>query len=545
MSSRVSAAISGALIADAFALGTHRSYNLDVIRESCHGVIPKDLRSAVAGMRTRNESSGSIAGFQTECGDELLHTLNTLAFRGFRFDKFADNWRTWAEAYAGHLSMGTREAMQNLANGVPAKDSGSHFIDLMGAIRAPALLLFAEQIDDNGLALASRELQLVSHENPMALQAGEFLVRAALKLLRGMMRPKTLAKRREAMASALHAAADSAGSQFHAVIDDAVSEAQSRDNAIAFSCRDSEDCKELDPLQAVQVNVDVLGRLTASGDQLGQEVQGGKTSYIVPAIIWFVIAYDSFPDAVQANYLLGGESAVRAIFIGLLLVARDGQRAIPETWKEQLVARPDMEIKVPAFVMPFYLCKIPGGCHVGDGWMGERTMHHVTTAAAVLPMERRGDFYVYRIFVRIDAVVLLHRQAKPSDWDDNEDGIWEPPDADLKSGQVTCLARYFQFTSSSGRHAPFGLWPSEALCQLTREAPIAHESFDVLLPERLKDLIGGVVIGSRGRMVKLPSLSVNRKAKAPDWHKLCEHIGTLRLPEGKWVVGDSPGATSF
>ena len=172
--------------------------------------------------------------------------------------------------------------------------------------------------------------------------------------------------------------------------------------------------------------------------------------------------------------------------------------------------------------------------------MGQRHMHHMTIVASVVALEPRGDFHMYRIFVSINATELLSklllRKTKPHDWVDSEDGPWEPPGDAAESGHVSCLARYFQFTTSTGRHAPFSLWPSQALCHLTQGAPVAYESFDVLLPERMKGLIGGVVIGSGGGIVKLPSLSVNQNAKAPEWHELCDHFGTVRLPEGKWTL---------
>jgi hypothetical protein len=383
-------------------------------------------------------------------------------------------------------------------------------------------------------------LQAVSHENPMALQAGEFLLRAALKLLRGQLRPRTPEKRRAAVVHALHAAADFAGSQFHAVIDDAASEAQSRDNRKRLlPMSDDGSGGPASAFRLVREDMEVIGRLTASGDQMGQEVQGGKTSFILPAIIWLVLAYDTFSDAVVASFLLGGESVVRSMFVGMLLAARDGPGSVPQEWIDQLTAQPDIRVRVPTFVMPFYLCKIPGACHVGEGWTGERSMHHVKTTAVVLHRQPRGEYFHYRIFVKIDAAELLQAHVKPSDWDDQEDGQWEPPNDSIESGQVECLARYFQFTSSSGRHAPFGIWPARALCRLTRAAPVAYESFDLVLPERLRELIGGVVIGSKGHLVKLPALAVNRNAKAPTWEKQCEHIGTLRLPEGKWSTEDS------
>lgn len=76
------------------------------------------------------------------------------------------------------------------------------------------------------------------------------------------------------------------------------------------------------------------------------------------------------------------------------------------------------------------------------------------------------------------------------------------------------------------------------MCQLTRDDPVAHDSFDVVLPERLTRLIGGVIIGSAWRDVKLPSLLVEAEADAPPWGDLCDHVGLVSVPEGRWHLSE-------
>merc|ERR1712176_514393 len=128
--------------------------------------------------------------------------------------------------------------------------------------------------------------------------------------------------------------------------------------------------------------------------------------------------------------------------------------------------------------------------------------------AAVVPQVPLGRMLKYRMYVRIDASKLFQGSAahvKPIDWDDKEDGEWELSLDESHGKSINCLARYFQFTTSSGKHEPFGLWPANAMCKLTPDKPIAHDSFDLALPEALTQVIGGAVLGGRvEKDVRLP-----------------------------------------
>merc|ERR1712232_1321999 len=143
----------------------------------------------------------------------------------------------------------------------------------------------------------------------------------------------------------------------------------------------------------------------------------------------------------------------------------------------------------------------------------------------------------YRIYVSIDASALfLQAQsfAEPSDWNVDEDGEWDPP-----ASSIHCVARYYQFTTKTGKHVTLGLWPANALCALNRENSVARDSFDVSLPEPLAQVIGGAMLGSQDRDVRLPRLSVEPDGKAPDWWRDCEHVGLVTLPDGEWDLGET------
>lgn len=520
---RIKVTLLGALVADSCSLRSNGIHDPGAILASFGSAESNELLTQV-----KTNPEGLCQSFfgmdkeQSEHGHELRNALRLVSSRGFEFGAFADAWQSWAEAFNGTQGPGIREALENLVSGVNAEASGSHYIDLEGAVRVPALLLLAEEVKEEDLALASREMQLVSHENPKALQAGEFLLRAALHLLLNPQQLCSAAERRKALVAALHAAASKSGQQFHGVIDEALSEAQSRDALIAAA---GDKAKEV--IARLHSDVAVIGRMTASGETPGQEVQGGKTSYIVPAIIWFAVGYKTFQEAVLANTIFGGESAVRAIFVGLLLAARDSAGSIPKSWQGGLGEQVPLKNNLRAFMPPLRLCKVPGICQRNL----ERQMRGVTTSATIVRLELE-PVPKYRMYVRLDAtdwVKSLSRAKKPSDWNEDEDGAWEMPEA-----RLACQARYFQFTTQSGRHAPFGLWPRNAMCVLTLESPVAYDSFDIVIPEPITYVIGGVILS--GRDAKLPRVVVDTQTKTPDWSDHCNHVGLVKLPDGDWDV---------
>ncbi|CAE7388909.1 unnamed protein product [Symbiodinium microadriaticum] len=153
---------------------------------------------------------------------------------------------------------------------------------------------------------------------------------------------------------------------------------------------------------------------------------------------------------------------------------------------------------------------------------------------AVLPQEQCGaGRHCYRIFMRFDGSGLLEKagpKEAPFDWDEEEDGPWTPDEVG-----ANCVARYFQFITESGRHAPFGLWPADSMCKFEPEVPVWHDSFEVSAPEPLSGLIGGAVLhaGAQRFDVKIPSLSM-LEPQRPDWAKHCTHVGRVKLPQGEW-----------
>ncbi|CAE7753550.1 unnamed protein product [Symbiodinium pilosum] len=287
-------------------------------------------------------------------------------------------------------------------------------------------------------------------------------------------------------------------------------------------------------LAEIHSDAQVLGRLTASGESPGDEVQSAKTSFVLPAILWYVLAYDSLPEALAASAELGGSgSSARALFVGLLMAARDG---LPEEL-EGHAPPPHLPLSFRPVLLSgaaLKLCRHPGHCQSQS-----RDLNGVETEAAVLPQDQCGEGrHCYRIFMRFDGSRLLGKaqpKEAPDDWDEEEDGPWRPEELG-----ASCVARYFQFITESGRHAPFGLWPADSMCKFLPELPVWHDSFEVSTPEPLSGLIGGAVLraGTHRVDIKIPSLSM-REPKRPDWAKQCTHVGRVKLPQGEWSFGTS------
>jgi ADP-ribosylglycohydrolase len=76
-------------------------------------------------------------------------------------------------------------------------------------------------------------------------------------------------------------------------------------------------------------------------EELGAACDLAKALPSALAILWR--HGDDFETALVQNVAAGGDSAARGMFIGTLLGAAQGRRAIPARWIESLQARPRVE----------------------------------------------------------------------------------------------------------------------------------------------------------------------------------------------------------
>lgn len=498
---RVGAALQGALVGDAVALCTQGVYDLELIRSAFGSLSPRDLKLSCPGAFAER-----AVRTQSHFGDELVHALDVVARRGFNFESFARDWHAWAEVDTGPKTLPVVEALRNLQNNVPRHASGSHADDLVGASRSPALLLLSDRVHSKDLGLAAQEIQLVSHGNPKSLLVGAFLIRVCLRLLDDEV-TVDVASRRQRTIAALRASAVDVTPSLLGHVDDAVSELQARE---AFAMSGAQP----DAFERARDDVQIIQRILAGAR--AEVVQGAEAQFAVAAVMWLLVAYTSFDDAAEANLLLGGETCARGLFVGLVIAARDGVGL--HGWHRQ-----PPPYSAPAFVAPLQLCSPPTFC--GGSTSSEHTMYGVTVAVAVTQLSPRN---LYRIFLRSNATKAFDL-VRPRDWDDDEDGDWLP----VQSQSVRWVARYLQFTTAEGWHVPLGRWPVTSMHAFTPESPVVHESLDVELPEALVELIGGMVVSS-DVVVYVPRVAVSRQPQEPTWAPLCDHLGHVTLPSGRW-----------
>ncbi|CAL1151596.1 unnamed protein product [Cladocopium goreaui] len=190
--------------------------------------------------------------------------------------------------------------------------------------------------------MASQEMQRVTHENPKVLQAGEFFLRAALHLLRTPSIACTrdgVAARRAAMLAALREAAR-CGEHFSGLVDEVLAEVRSRASVLS-------------------VTGESLGTLAAMHSD--HEVQSEKTSFAIPGILWFVLAYDTLPEALAASSALGGAAAPRGLIVALLLACRDG---VGDLFADTRIQRLPLSFKPLLGAPVLRLCSKPGASEV-------------------------------------------------------------------------------------------------------------------------------------------------------------------------------------
>jgi ADP-ribosylglycohydrolase len=288
MDEKATAAVWGALVADALSLGSHWVYNTHVIDKK-FGRPDRYLDPLTSYHK------GKKAGDFTHYGDQTLLLLESLARDGgFEAGHFESRWQQFFTSYDGYFDKATKATLDNLSNGVHFPQCGSDSDDLGGAARI-APLVCAYATDLGRLVAASRDQTALSHNNPLVVHSAEFFARTAVKCLQG-------SKPSEALLSALE---ESAGKS-------ALTEW----------------------VDAGRASVATETR-AAIGD-FGQMCEVGAA---FPATIHLIFKYEhDFKDALVENVMAGGDSAARGLLAGMVLGAYHGLHAIPRQWLDGLTA---------------------------------------------------------------------------------------------------------------------------------------------------------------------------------------------------------------
>jgi ADP-ribosylglycohydrolase len=286
MSENLRAAVLGSLIGDALALGVHWDYDPMHI-EQVHGRVNTFLDPAPGSYH-----SGKSAGDFTHYGDQTLVLLESVAQEGgFDLQAFNQSWRGLFDNYKGYVDNATRQTLKNLANGSGPHDCGSPSDDLAGAARiAPLFTVLAASPEE--LTGAARAQTAMTHNDPIVLDTAGFLCRLALMVSRG-------------------------GSPANAILEALEPYEGKRIEELVREGLATRDMKTTTALTRLGLNCHINSAL--------------------PGVVHVISKYpDDLPTCLVECVMAGGDSAARAMTVGMVMGAALGMEAIPQVWLDGL-----------------------------------------------------------------------------------------------------------------------------------------------------------------------------------------------------------------
>lgn len=288
------AAVLASLAGDCLALGPHWIYDAEALAARFGRV-----QGPTAPGPDSHHKNRSLGQF-THYGDQTMVLLRSTAARGgFDLADFFDRWRGLFARYDGYLDGATRKTLARMDFGEGPETSGSPSLDLAGAARI-APLVFVLRQDLPGLVAAARAQTRMTHNTPLVTDAAEFFARAAHAALHGADPAAAMDEAAKAEYSSLPA----------------------RDwlaQGLEFAARDS----------------------VAAVAHFGQSchVEGAFR-----AVVQLVARrQDDLRAALTDCVMAGGDSAARALLVGLVLGAAHGPDALPVEWLAAMRAAPEAE----------------------------------------------------------------------------------------------------------------------------------------------------------------------------------------------------------
>ena len=270
-------AIEGALVADAYALGSHWIYDETQLKN-----LPIDWEGLNAPMAMWHK--GKEKGDFTHYGDhgKWLHEY-VQQKNHFDMSEYASFWVSKMENYTGYIDGSSRETLAILKNDPQAlQGASSHDLSIIGRI-APLLLVSSSKED-----FLAHTLALVSftHNSPIVHKAAQFFASVLFDVARGetIVDALTHTPIDPLLAPAYHAAINSKGQE-------------------SFSA------------------------IRSFGPACG--VEGG-----FEGTIHLLVSYDDYKSAMIANAQAGGDSAARGMIVGMILGASG--KEIPLLWKNSI-----------------------------------------------------------------------------------------------------------------------------------------------------------------------------------------------------------------
>ena len=295
----------GSLIGDAFALGTHWIYDLDRVESLFKPEL--DLQEPPAD----TFHQGKHRGDQTHYGDQALMLYQFLRSTEGRYtgEAFRQFWLDQMKTYQGYRDTATRESISLLESG-RRTDYASD--ELGGAARIAAILYWIE--DPQEALFAAVDQAQLTHRSAESLLVTDLFARTALRLLQ--CDPGTIME-------VLHSVRDERAAQLvQADPDDVLVQVGANIRYFDQALANALDCLDCSPRETAM--------------RLGQSCHA---EHALPVVLNILARAVDYRESLRINSLIGGDSAARAMLIGLLLGIRAKPDEIPQTWREAWKAR--------------------------------------------------------------------------------------------------------------------------------------------------------------------------------------------------------------
>lgn len=330
--SRAKGAFFGSVVADALALGTHYEYDAVKIKrfygEYDRFYAPGEKTGGEThgiGWGARNFHNGNgvgaakRAGECTDYGDYNILMLEHLAATSdvpHRVDlaELVPRWMEALPSWRSWICTQTKQTYQQVQQGTPLSQLGG--MSNAMALRSASAYGYFDKEED--VAHAARTM-MFTHREETALDGGEFFSRVAFRVMHKGMSP------REAIIEV--------GEESSQFIKTKVQQALEK----VAEATDPEQ-----PLSREEYADDLaltsMARLWDVGRS--EPIKVGKaspTEGTLPGSIYFILKYDDLYEAARANAMVGGDSASRAVVVGMVLGAAQGIEAIPQHLRETFV----------------------------------------------------------------------------------------------------------------------------------------------------------------------------------------------------------------
>ncbi|MDA3946405.1 MAG: ADP-ribosylglycohydrolase family protein [Helicobacteraceae bacterium] len=276
MKNRLEAALWGAFYGDAYALGAHWLYDT-------HQISKSEFDTKRFNDPLTDYHKGKVAGDFTHYGDQMLWLLDAIANEDeFTVQSFSKRWEEKMSSYGGYIDGASKHTLAALAEGKSTLGCGSssHDLSVVGRMMP---LVYAYHNDMDKMMEFVKLHTVFTHMTKELVESAAYFNELILAVSRGAEVGRAI----EEIALA-----------YSPTIQKWVQEGVAKG--------------ETDSIEAIKI--------------LGQScsVEGGFA-----AVIYLLVRFSDFQEAMEANVLAGGDSAARGILVGAVLGAYGGMEVIP------------------------------------------------------------------------------------------------------------------------------------------------------------------------------------------------------------------------